>query len=1046
MFATVLSLTLLVVGFVGYRGLGVDRFPKVDFPFVSVITTLPGSSPEEIETEITDKIERQVNSIGGIESLQSTSSDGVSMVMIQFALSKNVDVAAEEVRSKVALAKADLPPDARDPVVAKFDVGSVPVISYVVASSGSLRDTYEFVDKVLRRRLESISGVGEVQVIGGRKRQINVVLDPYRLRAYGLGPSDVSMALARQNTQVPGGLVEQGASQLTLRTPGRVRRVAEFGDIPLKTYDRQQVYVRDVAEVTDSESRATSLASFNGREGVVLQVIKQSDANAVAVIHEVKARMAELESTLPRGFRVQIVRDQSTYIEASLFAVREHLIVGAFLAALVVLLFLGNLRSTVIAALAIPTSIIATFALMKAMGFTQNNVTLLALTLSVGIVIDDAIVVLENIFRVLEEEGLSPHDAAIKATREIGLAVLAITLSLVMVFLPVAFMSGIVGRFLNSFGVTMACAIAVSMFVSFSLTPMLCSRWLRRARTSGHGPTSHAAGGTKGGWFGRLENGYAALLAWSLRHKLLVVVACGVIFFSTGPLLKMAKKNFLPVDDESQFQVQVRAREGTSLEGTRAILETIADEVKRLPEVRLALVTAGDDRQSSANKGTVFVRMNEVEARTDRQATQQTNMQRVREEVLPRFAGRGLTLSVQEAGGFGGGSNAAIQVAVAGPELDKLSEYSQRAVAQARRIAGVADVDTTLIAGEPEMRAQIDRAKAAAMGVSVADVAQALRLAVAGDDKISAFDEKGEQYEVHVRLAPEYRRDAVSLALLTVPGDIAGAKQQVLLNQVARLEESTSPASIDRYNRQRQFMLMVNILPEASQGAVTTEVDKVIAGLQMGPGYGPNYTGRSREFQRTFVNFATAALLSFIFMYLVIAAQFESFIHAIVIMLTLPLTFPFAIASVVLTRDSFNIFSMLGTLVLLGVVKKNAILQIDRANQLRAAGMGLYDATVQASKDRLRPILMTTLAFVAGMIPLVLSSGTGSATNRTIGSVIVGGQVFSLLLTLVAAPVFYVVLDSAANSRLCRWVRRTVFRADGPDETPAGVLDGGHGS
>ena len=1077
-FATVLALTLVVVGIVGYTGLGVDRYPKVEFPFVVVSTSLPGSSPEEIETEITDKIERQVNTIGGIESLQSTSSDGLSIVTLQFSLSKNADVAAEEVRAKVALAKSDLPPDANDPVVQKFDIGATPVISYIISSPDTLRDTYEYVDKVLRRRLESVSGAGEVQVVGGRERQINVFLDPYKLRAYGLAPSDVSGAMAKQNAQVPGGLVEQGDSQLTLRTRGRVASVEGFGDLPVKNTGNQQVYVRDVARVEDGESRATSLASVGGKEAVVLNVIKQSDANAVAVISAVKDRMSQIK--LPPGYKVAIYRDSSIYINASLRAVREHLILGALLAALVVFIFLNtagmtkgawlgvvicsafvlfmterfgiggalaaavvifallmfieSARPTIIAALAIPTSIIATFMLMKMLGFTQNNVTLLALTLSVGVVIDDAIVVLENVFRVVEEEGLPPYKAAIKATQEIGLAVLAITMSLVMVFLPVAFMSGIVGRFLNSFGMTMACAIAVSLFVSFSLPPMLCSRWLRSSggQSHGHGHAAESAGegGSKGGWFGWLEDSYAVLLHWSIRHWWVVVIASALTLFSIVPLGKMARKNFLPDDDESQFQFYVRAPEGTSLEGTRRILEEMAGEAEKLPEVKMVVVTVGEDDKKSANVGSVFVRMNEVEDRKDKKVTQISTMTAARERVLPKFDGRGLIMSVQKVGGFGGGSNAAIQMAVAGPDLQKLIGYSSRLVAAVRKIPGVADADSTLIGGKPELQATIDRKRAANLGVDVQAVAQALRLAVAGDDKITAFDDSGEQYEVHIRLDEQFRRDATDLALLSVPNEIDGQHGTVTLDQVVQFVQTTSAANIDRYNRQRQFQLRVNLLPGASQGTVSKAIETELGKLGMDPGYGKFDIGQSKEFKRTFVNFATAGLLSFIFMYMVIAAQFESFVQALVIMITLPLTFPFAVLSIVLTGDSLNIFSMLGMLVLLGVVKKNAILQLDRANQLRAAGMDLVSATVQASRDRLRPIIMTTLAFVAGMIPLVLSQGTGSATNKSTGGVIVGGQIFSLALTLVAAPVFYVMFDSVQDSRFCRYVRHRVFKQD----------------
>ncbi len=1035
-FATVLSLTLVVVGLVAYSGLGVDRLPKIDFPRVSVSVSLPGASPQEIESDVTDKIERRVNTVSGIEILTSTSSDGQCVVSMQFELSKDVDVAAEEVRAKVALARRQLPPDVLEPVVSKFDIGSTPVVSFAVSSPGSIRDTYEYVDKVVRRRLESVSGVGEVQVYGGRERQINVVVDPYRLRAYDLSPADISDALEAQNAQVPGGLIEQGKRELSLRTRGRVPKVEQLADLAVKNLGSRQVFLRDVAEVEDGEARATTIASVNGRPTVLVNVVKQSDANTIDVIAASKQRVAQLSASLPAGYRIDVVRDQSTYIERSLNAVREHLILGSLLAVIVVFLFLANWRSTIIAALAIPTSIIATFGLMKGFDFTQNMVTLLALTLSVGIVIDDAIVVLENVFRVMEEEGLGPIDATIRATKEIGLAVLAITISLVVVFLPVSFMSGIMGRFMYSFGITMAGAIAVSMLVSFSTTPMLCSRWLRLEprQAEGHG---HGGGGSKGGWFGRVEHAYGRLLHFSLRIWPVVLIVAGLTLASSWPLYDWANKNYQPDDDESQFQIVVRTPEGTSLEGTRPVIESIADDVRKLlPEVKLCVCTAGDDGQKTANLGTVYVRMNEVEDRRDRRVTQYTNMDLARKRIIPKWKSKVLTISVQKTTSSGGGQTAAVQVAVKGPDLDKLVSFAQQAVTRAKRIPGVADADSTLVAGKPELSVFIDRARASTLGVKVEEVAQALRLAVAGDDKISAYDEGGEQYEIHLRLDRKYRGDAQSLALLTVPSEFDGRKSTVTLDQVVKFVEGPAPSRIDRLNRQRQFTLRVNIVKGVSQQTVTDEVEKILKDLNMGPAYTWEKMGQAREMVRTFRNFAMAAALSFVFMYLVVSAQFESFVHALVIMFTLPLTFPFALLSIIATGDSLNSYSMLGILVLLGVVKKNAILQVDRANQLREEGMGLVEAAVQASKDRLRPILMTTLAFVAGMLPLVLSRGTGSATSRTCSSVIVGGQVLSLLLTLVAAPVLYVVLDGVAGSAFCRRVRAIVFRKGGGTETP----------
>ncbi len=1007
-FAAVVSLTLLVVGLAGYLKLGVDRFPNIDAPMVSISTAYPGASAKEVESAVTDRIERRVNNIGGIDTLSSTSSDGLSMITIRFQMNKSVTVAAEEVRTKVSLAEADLPPDSEKPVVSKFDATSIAVISYAVSSGRPLRDTYEYVDKQIRRKIESVNGVGEVSIIGGRKRQINVVVDPYRLRSFGLTTRDISTALGQQNVQTPGGLLEGGRSEMTLRTEGRLARVADFERVVLRSTESRPVLLADVAKVEDGESRAQSVASIDGREAVVIEVIKQSGTNSVAVVDQIKRRIEEIRRDLPGDMKLSLISDDSVFVRASVKAVREHLVVGAILAAVVVLLFLRDVRSTVIAALAIPLSVIATFAFMRGMGFTQNMITLLALTLSVGIVIDDAIVVLENIHRVIVDKRLSPHDAAVEATREIGLAVVAITLSLVAVFLPVAFMGGIMGRILNSFGLVMAAAIALSMFVSFSLTPMLCSRWLRPAASS----AGHAESESR--WYRVVDASYTALLRWALAHRPAVWLLCGALIVSSVPLLMVANKNFMVDDDESQFGIQVRAAEGTSLESTRTLCERVAEDARRLPEVALVMVKVASDSQQTRNKGVVFVKLREVEQRSDRSVTQQSCMTRARDTLVAKYAEQGIRLSVRKQSAIGG-SEADAQIAVTGRDLDQLARYSQQAVARCSALEGVADVESTLEMAKPELVAQLDRTRAGDLGVNVTDAAQVLRLAVSGDDKITDYEENGEQYEVHMRLGPRYRTDGDGLNLLDLPSTNAPGGV-VELSQVVAFGQRLGMAQVDRYNRQRQFTLSVNLKSGAALGAVSSAVSQALADMHMAEGYSYGYTGRSGDMDETFQNFIMAFALSAVFMYLVIAAQFESFQQAVAIMLILPLTVPFALVSIVLTGDSLNIMSLLGMLVLLGVVKKNSILQVDRANQLREQGMELEPAAIQAARDRLRPILMTTIAFVAGMVPLIAARGTGAATSHTTGSVIIGGQVLSLLVTLVAAPVFYVSIERRGRS------------------------------
>lgn len=1071
-FAAVLILILVVVGSASFFRLGVDRFPEIDFPTVTVVTTLPGSSPEAVETEISKKIEDAVGTLSGIDELRSSSSEGVSTVTITFVLEKDVDVATQEVRDKVSLAQRDLPRDVDPPIVRRFDPSQIPIMSIAVSADRPIGQVTEYADKTLRRQIESANGVGEVNLRGGQIRQVNIWLDAYKLRSVNLTVNDVTKALQAQNIEVPGGDVDQGARKLTLRTLGRLTTVKQFNDIVLRAQNGGQILLSDVARVDDGLAEATSYSELNGKATVQLAVLKQSGTNTLAVVDAVLERLKEAKASAPSGTNIRVVSEQSSYIKAAVSSVEEHLVLGAFLAAAVVLIFLWNWRATLITAVAIPASIISTFSLMYYMGFTLNLITLLALTLSVGIVIDDAIVVLENIFRHMDEFGKSAFEAAIEGTREIGLAVLATTLSLVAVFLPVAFMSGIVGRFMNSFGLTMSFAIMISLLVAFSLTPMLSSRWLQgkdtapaeavadgtpaSTRTNGrdtidgpntpsqgemreaqsHGATAHG-GSRERGFFAAIDRVYTALLHFALRRRWVIVLVAFAAVSSMVPLFKLGLVpfNFLPTDDESQFQISIEAPQGTSLDAVTQAGRRVTQLVKKdIPHVDYTLMTAGSGNE---NEASVYVRLTGIETRN---ISQDDAIALARQKIAPILKAQGLLVSVTPINSFnaGGGrrGSAQIQYVLSGPDLNVLREASLKAVSQMRNIPGVVDPDTNLVLGKPEIDVKVNRELAQQLGVSPADIAGALRYLVGGD-KVTDYNEGGEQYEVHVRADRQFRDAIAGIGQLTVPSTTAGS---VPLDQLVTFVRGTGPATIERLNRQRQVTLLANTTPGSSQGAIVGQLETIIKGLNLGPDYTASPVGTAKEQAKTGKSFMMALFLSLVFMYLVLAAQFESWLHPITILLSLPLTVPFAFWSLALFGQSINIFSMLGILVLFGVVKKNAILQIDHTNKLREAGMNRYDAIVQGNRDRLRPILMTTLAFVAGMLPLILSRGVGSGTNHAIGSVIFGGQTLSLGLTLLATPVAYSLFDDLANYHPITRLRRFAGRFIPALKPPASAL------
>ena len=1020
-FATVLSLVILVVGSVFYRGLGVDQFPKIDFPAVMIVTRLPGAAPQDVETEITDRIEAAVNTISGIDELRSTSAEGVSLVQIQFLLEKDVNVAVQEVQQKVSGALSELPRGVDPPIVQKLEPDAQPVL-YVALNhkAADTRTITDLADRVVRRRLESVSGVGDVRLLGGQKRQVNVLIDPLKLRALSISAAEVARAIDAQNQTSPGGRVDASRDYLTVRINGRVLEVSELERIVIKEQAGRTVRLVDVARVEDGIEELETSALWNGERTVLLVIRKQSGVNTVEVVDKIRARMAEIQPELPAGYSMTVQRDGSRVIRTGTEAVTEHLILGAILAALIVLLFLGNLRSTIIAAVAIPTSIVGTFALMYMKGYTLNTITLLALALAVGIVIDDAIVVLENIFKQIEEHGLSPKEAAIAGTKEIGLAVLATTLSLIAVFLPIAFVAGIPGRFLASFGITMSFAIAVSLFVSFTLTPSLAARFLK-AKPAGQHHTRGPLERLVDVFYRPIETFYMRVLAFSMRRRWVIVTASVAALATTLPLCMVARKGFLPVDDRAQFEVLVRLPEGRSVAATEVIGERVAREMRTLPEVMATLVSIGDDTAKTPNLARVYVKLVDPDQRKLSQAEVKDV---VRKKILPLLPAD-LRLQVSDVNEFGGNqATQRIQYGLAGPDLGLMTELTPKLVEKIRAIPGAVDVDSTLIVGKPELQVNVDRDRAADLGVQVADISQALNLFLGGL-KVSTYEEGGEQYDIRMRADDEYRSNEDALRILTVPSRKLG---NVPLADVVTVTHGESPSTINRFQRERQVIFMANAGVGASEAEVSESIKQVLEGAGFPKGFSIRPLGQTKLMMETLWSFVLGLLASMVFMYLILAAQFESWLHPITILLSLPLTLPFAVLSIIIFGQALDLYSFLGIFVLFGVVKKNAILQIDHTNQLRERGMDRLSAIMQANKDRLRPILMTTFAFIAGMIPLLTSQGIGAGFNRATAGVVVGGQAFSLLLTLVAVPVAYSFFDalSIGTKRLVgRWRSRS---------------------
>lgn len=1028
-FTAMLVCAPIVLGAYSYTRLGVDLLPNVDVPVVNVTTTLRGAGVEEVESSITKPIEEAVNTVSGIDELSSTSKEGLSRVTVMFRIEKDGAVAAQEVESRLRTILRQLPEGVDAPIVDRFDLDASPVLTLAVSGRRDFREVTEIARKNVKEVLESLDGVGSVTLIGGRQRAINVVVDPTRLLKYDppLSIEDVRLALLANNTEQPGGRVDYGLSESVLRTMGRIERAEDFSRLIVANRKGQPVRIEDVGVVEDSVEEPRGLsrlwsvalhgdADAAGDNAVSLILRKKSGANTVAVVDAVQARLAQLAEALPRDVEVAVIRDQSRFIKASIREVQIHFVLGAILVGASVLLFLRDARTTVIATLAIPTSIIGTFAFMYYMGFTLNNITMLGLILAVGVVIDDAVVVHENIFRHMEEYGRPARQAAGDATREIALAVLATTMSLLVAFAPVVFMGGRVGRFFSSFGLVVGFSVLMSMIVSFTMTPMLCSRFLKLE--AGAGPRSK-----EGPAWRLVEAVYMASLRWAMRRRGLTVLVALAFLASTPALFQIVGKDFIPKDDQSEFEVMLSLPEGYNLARADEVVFDVERRLRRLRGVEYVFTVVGDATGRSA-KGqgdvtnvSLYVRLVDLHQRPFSQFDVMSDAR----AILADYPD--LRCAVQEVVPFQttGLRQVDVDLAFVGPDMQKLGRYADEAVDWMKRQGVYVDVDTSLSLRKPELLIRPDRDRMSDLGVSIQAVSAAVNVLVGGEP-VSTFKEAGEHYDVWLRADKSYRTDPDAIGRIAVPSTRTPSGLVELAN-VVRFEDAQGPDTIERFQRQRQVVISANLAGiDLSDGLARLE--RRLRALDLPPNYRFEFIGRAKHLEETMDNFVFAFILSFIFMYMILAAQFESFVHPISILVALPLTIPFAVMSLILLQTNLDIYAMFGLFMLFGIVKKNGILQIDYTNHLRRRGMDRTEAILAANRTRLRPILMTTVMLVAAMVPMALGQGPGAGSRASMAKVIVGGQVLSLLLTLLVTPVAYSLMDDLGGV-----AKRALFRS-----------------
>ena len=1006
-----LIMFLVVMGVFSFMDLGVDLFPRTDPATVYVRFNLPGASPEEVVSQVVMPVEESVSAVSGIDELRAVISEGGGFIVVSFVLEKDINEAVNEVREKVSGAVRQMPQNIQPPIVMKADPDSDPVVSLALSGNVNVRELTEVADKIVRRNLETVDGVASADVSGGRSRQINIMLDLNKMNGYNLTAQEVQSAIKAENVEAPGGRIVRGPQELGVRTLGRIQSLDQFGAIIVKNTKGVPIRVRDIGYAEDGMAERRSFSYYKGRPAVMIEVRRQTGTNTVKVVDSVSERVALVNKTLPAGLELNVIKETATYIKKSVESLEEHLVVGSLLASLIIWLFIRDWRTVLISSIAIPTSIITTFSIMRYMNYTLNSMTLLAMTLAVGIVIDDAIIVLENIYRYLENDpDIDPKLAAVAATKEISMAVVATTVSLVIIFVPIAFVTGYAKRYLNQFGWTMSFSILVSMLVAFTLTPTLSARILKRkgngAKHSEHEPTG-------------LERGYVRVLGWALNHRWAVVMMCLVTFGSTFVIARFIGRDWMPQEDQSELNLGLEAPEGSSLAATERVTMEIARKVEKVPGV-IAVIpsTSGGMTRVTQSRATILLDPPDKRASLNEIAAQIRQVTREYAYLRP---------AVSFPNVLGGRDTfSPIRATLMGPEFNRLVPVARELLQRLMKEPELSDLRANLNFNNPELQVKIDRQLASDLGVRVTDVASAVRLLMSGEDEISTFKEMGEQYPVTVRLLPEQRDDPDVLSRLLVPSSRLGL---IRLDSIARLERGVGPSRIDRVARQYGIGFFGNPAAGVTLGAAAAAVNRVVDDMELPMGYRVLFSGQVKILEETTTNMILAIGLASVFMYMVLAAQFESLVHPFIILLTLPLSIPFALLSLIATGRSLNLFSALGILLLLGIVKKNGILQIDCMNRLLAEGLPLRKAILEANRIRLRPILMTTFSIIAGLVPTAIAVGTGAATRSAIAVTIIGGQTLCLMLTLLVVPVGYAYVEDAKA-----WIAR--HRHSAPVQSP----------